>query len=547
MGQGIQAAERRDLPTALGLFESALDAHPRHALAWGNLGACFYSLGRYADACDAFSRAQALGETSAPLLDNWGNALARQGKLSEAYKKHAKALELDPALPGAEANLGATLVDMGRPDDGADHCARAWARHPDDQVLASTALMRSLYSETLSPQELAAGHRRWPGADISRADRHIGSTDPEHVLRVGYVSSDFRVHSCACFLLPLIRAHHRDSVEVFAYSTSHQKDPATVEFQRAADHWRDCAALTDQDMAHRISADRIDILVDCNGHTSGNRLSVFLFAPAPVQVTWLGYPFSTGLKVVDARLTDMIADPKGASDALHTETLVRLPGGYHTYSPLVQPPTPLRENAQDASGMRFGVFHALAKYSESSMRLWAAVIKANPGSRLVLKARGLMDEPTRAKVLERFERLGLTSSQLDVILWNSVYGRHFEDFNCVDIALDAVPYNGTTTTCEALWMGVPVVTRMGDRPSARVGASLLSQIGRQDWVANTDAEYVRIATGLASSSEQLDTLRSGLRQEVSQSTLGDASVFARAMESAFRKLWLERTGRSATR
>lgn len=539
--QGIEAAERQDLLGALDLFESALDANPILGTGWGNLGTCQYALGRYSEACDAFAQAHALGENSAPLFDNWGNALAKLDKLSEAHDMHTQAVTLEPNLPGVESNLGETLIAMGRPDEGADLTVRAWGKYPEDPNLASTALMRSLYGEKLSPQELAAGHRRWPGAAISRASAFSRANDPEHILRIGYVSSDFRVHSCACFLLPLFRAHHRESVEVFAYSTSHQHDPATTEFMRAADHWRDCASLSDKQVASQISHDEIDILVDCNGHTAGNRLPVFLFAPAPVQVTWLGYPFSTGLSIINARLTDIVADPKGPSDAVHSEALMRLPGGYHTYQPLVATPMPQRVPTREGQIIRFGVFHALAKYSDSSLKLWSEVIRACPGSILVIKARGLQDESVRNDVLSRLEDLGVGSDKVEVLPWNTVYGAHFEDYQAIDVVLDAFPYNGTTTTCEALWMGVPVVTLAGDRPSARAGASLLSQIGRQEWIASTNAEYVRIASDLASSTGTLDQMRVSLREEIRASTLGDASLFARSMESAFRKLWLDWT------
>jgi len=310
---------------------------------------------------------------------------------------------------------------------------------------------------------------------------------------------------------------------------------------RAADHWRDCASLSDKQVASQISHDEIDILVDCNGHTAGNRLPVFLFAPAPVQVTWLGYPFSTGLSIINARPTDIVADPKGPSDALHSETLMRLPGGYHTYQPLVATPTPQPTGHRESQRFRFGVFHALAKYSDSSLKLWSQVVNACPGSVLVLKARGLQDESVRNDVLSRLENLGVGPDQVEVLAWNTVYGTHFEDYQAIDVVLDAFPYNGTTTTCEALWMGVPVVTLAGDRPSARAGASLLSQIGRQEWIASTDAEYVRIASDLASSTGMLDEVRASLREEIRASTLGDASLFARSMESAFRKLWLDWT------
>lgn len=533
---GVHFAERGDLRVALETFERALDANPRHAEAWVNLGTCLYILDRPDDACIAYARAEKNGEASAELYDNWGNALAKTARLSAAIEKHERALEIDPALAGVESNLGVTLGEMGRPKEACARTSAAWAKHPDDQLLASTALFRSHFSTELTAAEIAAGHRRWPGASIARSGRHVRDADPERVLRVGYVSSDFRVHSCACFLLPLIRAHHEESVEVYAYHAAHTRDEVTAAFQRVADHWRECATLSDEDLAGLIEEDRIDILVDCGGHTAGNRLSAFLFAPAPVQVSWLGYPFSTGLSVMDARLSDIVADPKGESDSLHSESVLRLPGGYHTYRPLVETPEPLARDTA-SSGIRFAAFHNLAKFSSVSVALWASVVKSTPGSCLVLKARGLSDRDVREEIIQRFCASGVDRQAIDVLPWRSGYGSHYEDLNSVDIVLDAVPYNGTTTTCEALWMGVPVVTRSGDRSSARVGASLLTQIGREDWISYSDEDFIRIASRLASDTEHLQNLRNTLRLDLSRSTLGDPGLFARSIESGFRKLW----------
>jgi protein O-GlcNAc transferase len=339
-------------------------------------------------------------------------------------------------------------------------------------------------------------------------------------------------------MLPLFEAHDRSAVQVYAYSNSPRSDVVTRRFQAVVSQWCDAVKFSDAELAQKIKEDRIDILVDCSGHTHGNRLNVFCFKPAPVLVTWLGYPCTTGLKAIDIRITDAQADPIGMADNLHSEKVVRLPHGYHTYAPLVPTPDPHKSSANEEGSVTFGAFHNLSNFSDPAIALWASVLSAVPQSRLALKTPGLSDAHVAERITRRFADNGIGPDRLLMMPWRGAYGTHFDDLNHIDIALDATPYNGTTTTCEALWMGVPVVTLCQDeRPASRVGGSLLTQIGHPEWIATSDHDYVRIATSLAADRNQLAAVRKTLRQDLLRSPLGDAALFARAIEEAYRTEW----------
>ena len=533
--QGTDFAMVGNFQEARKAFEQALKANPKLPEAWANLGLCTLTVGDPQSACDFFRRAIALDPNQAETFDNWGNALVRLGRLTGAVEKHTQALTLQPQLSSAKAHLGNTLLVMGRVEEAQALVQQAWGESPSDPVIASLALSAALYSTSLSPEQILAGHRRWPGASADRSVRSSSNLDPERTLKIGYLSGDFRTHSCACFLLPLIRAHDRKQTEVFAYSNTINKDHVTERFRHAADQWRDVTQLSDNSLAQQIESDQIDILVDCSGHTEGNRLAVFGFRPAPIQVTWLGYPSTTGLASIDFRMSDNAADPAGESEHLHSEQVVRLINGYHSYAPLIETPEP--SDKINTGPIRFGVFHNLAKFSDPYVALWAEVLRKVTNSWLFLKAKGLEEPAVEEYTEQRFISKGIAKDRLRLSPWRSPYGKHFEDFAEIDVMLDATPYNGTTTTCEALWMGVPVVTLCGDRTASRVGASLLTQIGHPEWIARSVEEYVSIATELASDHQQRKMIRFSLRQDLLTSALGDGAMFALTVEGAYRKAW----------
>jgi predicted O-linked N-acetylglucosamine transferase (SPINDLY family) len=356
-------------------------------------------------------------------------------------------------------------------------------------------------------------------------------------LRIGYVSPDFSTHSVAYFFEPLLQHHNKDNVEVFCYYNRPKVDQTTKRLMHNADHWRSIVGLNDDQLVQLIQNDGINILVDLAGHTGKNSLTAFAYKPAPIQVTWLGYPNTTGLDAIDYRFTDDIADPVGDSEAFHSETLVRLPHGMWCYNgdTSVQPQTQLPYDRNDY--ITFGSFNNLAKVTPQVLDLWADILKAVPHSKLLLKAKQLSEDEAQQRFIELFEARGIGRDRLDLHAFSKSKADHLALYGEIDIALDAFPFNGATTTCEALWMGVPVLTLRGDRHVARVGASLLHRVGLDDFVAENEEDYLARATALCQDLDHLRTLRQSMRARVEQSPLCNGPEFAANIERAFQNMW----------
>jgi len=443
------------------------------------------------------------------------------------------------ALSGGEdaslrAKLALSLQAQGRAAEASAQFAMARRAAPDDAAIASAALFSGHYDPMNSPAEALAEAAAWP-RPASRAARPTPrDRDPDRRLRVAYASPDFANHSCAYFLAPLLAAHDRQAVEVFAYSDVGAPDGVTAAFKALNLQWRDMAGKSDDAFVAQARADAIDVLVDCAGHTTGNRLTAFAHRAAPVQVTWLGYPASTGLDCFDARLVDAITDPDGA---LASEDLVRVPGGFLAYLPPPFAPDPGPPPFETAGRITFGSFNNLPKLTSRTVAMWAPVMRAVPDSRLVVKAKGLDENATRERYVAMFQAQGLDVSRVEFTGFVGDIGAHIARYRTIDVALDTFPYNGTTTTCEALWMGVPVVTLAGDRHAARVGASLLDRVGLGDLVAADPADFARIAALLAADRQRLAALRGNLRARMAASPLCDGRRLAREFESVYRNMW----------
>jgi len=362
--------------------------------------------------------------------------------------------------------------------------------------------------------------------------------DPQRVLRVGYVSADFRRHSVAYFLRGLVASHDRERVRVYCYSNVERADAVTAEFQLLADEWRPVTGLPDEAMAELVRADGIDILVDLGGHTGGNRLLVFARKPAPIQVSWLGYPNTTGLQAIDYRLTDEIADPPGEADALHTEALVRLPGGFLCFRPgIAVAGAAVTPRDAGADRMTFGSFNTLSKVTSDVIRAWAEVLNGIPGSRLLIKSETLDEAGARSRITGAFAAHGVEPERIELLPWIEDYAQHMALYSRVDVALDTFPYNGTTTTCEALWMGVPVVTLRGNRHAARVGASVLYHAGLPQWIAESEPGYIALATGSAADLPALRLSRPAIAERVRTSVLTNQARFTDELEGVYRRIW----------
>jgi predicted O-linked N-acetylglucosamine transferase (SPINDLY family) len=335
----------------------------------------------------------------------------------------------------------------------------------------------------------------------------------------------------------VLAAHDRQRFEIFCLSTSKRADNMTKILKGIGHAWRDLGFLDNKALAAEIRREGIDILVDLSGHTAENRMGAVALKPAPVQMTYLGYPDTTGLSTVDYRITDAWADPPGESDRLASERLVRIPGGFLAYRAPADAPDVMAPPVLAAGSITFGSFNNLSKYSNESLRLWARVLMAVPGSRFLLKSKVLDDPATRELMAARFAEQGIPRERLEIVGGSRTVTDVLKAYGRLDIALDPTPYNGTTTTCEALWMGVPVVTLAGDRHSARVGNSILNAVGLGSLAARDPEQYVKIAAALAAKPAELAKLRADLRPRLSRSPLLDARRMARELEKVYRAAW----------
>jgi protein O-GlcNAc transferase len=448
------------------------------------------------------------------------------------------------AAPGSDLALaynkfGYGLAALGRPQEAAAAFERALALDPGYAMAQSNLLLSLNYRSDVSTAELFAAHLRWDerhGRKLRRQSRFANiSRDLERRLRVGYVSPDFHRHPAAYLVEPLLAAHDHDQFDVFSYADVRQPDDFTARLRGYADHWIDIHGRDPQAVARRIRADRIDLLFDLAGHTGYNRLEVFARKPAPVQLTGLLYPNTTGLRAIDYRIVDSVTDPPGA-EAFCSERLIRLPRCYVCYQPDRDAGPVMPLPARRSGHVTFGSFNNLIKVTPQVTALWARVLRMVPGSRLVLKSSAFTDPATHRRVLSAFAAQGVASGRIDLETTTPAPD-HFARYGDVDIALDPFPYNGHTTSCEAIWMGVPVISLRGDRHAARVGASLLTAVGLPALIAETPDDYVAIAAGLAANLDWLAALRAGMRERVRASPVCDGAGLARAIEDAYRTVW----------
>jgi predicted O-linked N-acetylglucosamine transferase (SPINDLY family) len=508
-------------------------------------------------AAEHVSRALAAGAASSALdgeLAELASALApavasaalehkRAGRLDNAEALFRRAIALAPDDPRAHANLALTVLPLGRAREAATHLARARELAPSLPGLDEAELLLLHYTTDASPRVVFEAHARWGArfATTRRLALPARAATPARPLRVGYVSPDLRDHSVAHFLLPVLEAHDPRAVAVFAYAHVLAPDAVTARFRALPLTYRPIAELDDDAVARLVAGDGIDVLVDLAGHMADGRLAVFARKPAPVQLTWLGYPDTTGLAAIDGRLTDAVADPPGEADALAVETLVRLPRTAWTFRPLHPAPAPRPRDA--GRPLTFGGFNNLAKVGPETLAAWAELLATTPDARLVLKCRGLGSRSAAAATRAVFAARGVADDRVELRGWEPEAAGHLAAYHAVDIALDTFPYGGTTTTCEALYMGVPVVTLAGDRHAARVGASLLHTLGLDELVAGDVAGYVQRARALAADRARLAGLRAGLRARFEASPLGDAGAFTRDLEATYLALfrrWIER-------
>jgi predicted O-linked N-acetylglucosamine transferase (SPINDLY family) len=366
---------------------------------------------------------------------------------------------------------------------------------------------------------------------------HGNDRSPDRPLRVGYVSPDLKQHAVGFFLEPILEHHDRNQFHIYCYSGVVTPDRVTQRMQAFGHTWRSIVGVRDEQVAEMIRADGIDILVDLSGHTSGTRLLIFARKPAPVQVAFLGYLNTTGMPTVDYRVTDAWADPPGMTDPFYSERIVRLPRCGWAFHPFEEAPDVADAPAAKNGYITFGSFNKLSKLSPPLIATWAELMKQVPTSRLLLKWSSLADASTRQRFHSLFAAHGISSDRIELAGATASMSDHLASYGRIDLALDTFPYNGATTTCDALWMGVPVVTLAGDTHAGRIGVSLLTAIGLPELIAPSPDQYVQIATDLANDPTRLSHLRQTMRPRVINSPLQDPLTLTRALEAAYRQMW----------
>ena len=537
----MQCLNSGDMGQAERLLRMLLARYPNNINVLYGLAQIGFLTGRADLVISTMQRCIELNPNDGGSYHNLGNALRATGQHDKAIDALNSAIRLTPNLPHTYNTLGLTLKDLGRMDEAVTAFRKAVSLDPSFVTARSNLLMFLNYQPGLEPRELFEEHRRWSrkheGPLMPRFIRHSNDRDPERQLRVGYVSADLRQHSVAYFLLPLLENHDRDQVHVTAYSNSAVGDDVTARIQQSVDAWYPIASLSDEQTASRIRTDGIDILVDLAGHTAGNRLQVFARRPAPVQITWLGYPGSTGMAGMDYRCSDPLADPPGDTSRFSSEEVLRLPRTNWCFDPLSGTPEVAPLPALTAPGVTFGSFNNYGKISEPTWDMWAEILRRTPGSRLVLKNVAMQSPATVKHAKGQLSSRGIAASRLDLLGQDDSLLDHLNRYNSVDLALDTFPYHGTTTTCEALWMGVPSIVLAGPHHASRAGVSLLAAVGLGDLVAQTPAEYVDTAVRLAADPTGLAAIRAGLRQRMLESPLMDGPSFARDMEAGYRQVW----------
>lgn len=531
---------RGELKEAERLLRLALALRPEFPDAYGTLFHVYEAQGKLDAAASALEAALAQRPEWPAALHNYGTVLKRLRRLPEAETVLRRAIQIAPERPEPHRALGTVLVGQARIDEALAAFRVGRELDPDIADPESGEMYALNLSADISSDELFMRHKAFAAllekAHPPRFAPFRNAPEAARRLRIGYVSADFNRHPVALFLIPLLERHVRSAVEVYCYSVGTLVDAATQLVQARTDTWRAAALMSDRDLADAINRDGIDILVDLSGYTTGSRLAVFAQQPAPVQVSWLGYPTTTGLTRIQYRLSDRYADPPGLSDHLHTETLLRLPGSQWCYRPFPDvdysssETPPFRNNGY----ITFGSFNDPRKVSPLMRRLWAEILMRLPGSRLVI-ARA-PEGSARESLLRDLGGGRIHPGRISFAPPVPI-DEYFRRFNSVDIALDPTPYSGCTTTCDTLWMGVPVITLSGPRAASRTSASILSTVGLSEWIASTPEDYVKLAVRCAGEGAVLSEMRETLRQRMRESPLMDEVSFAQGIEDAYRQMW----------
>jgi predicted O-linked N-acetylglucosamine transferase (SPINDLY family) len=571
---GNALLDQGQIAQAVDQYRKALELQPGLAVAARNLGVALQQMGKVGEAVAWYHKALALDPKCGATYNNLGLALQEVGHLEDAVAQHQKAIAIRPEFPEAHNNLGIALKDLGRLEDAIAHLRQALNLRPaypeaynnlgnalkdggvflaeaiesfkkalavnSNYVPAHSNLLFCLhYHPEADPATLFAHHQDWNARHarpLAGERRPFGNRrEPGRPLHLGYVSADFRRHPVGYFLAPVFRAHDKAHFRVSCFSMVLRGDDLTARLRAQADAWHSIVGMPDAAVAELIRAEGVDILIDLSGHTAGNRLLVFARKPAPVQVTWIGYFDTTGLETMDYVITDSFLSPLNTPQRF-TEALVRLPPGYVCYQPPAYAPPVAPAPVLTRGAPTLGCFNNLSKVNAQVVALWAQILHRVPEARIVLKAKALIDPPTREAYARRFQEHGIAPDRV-ALLGSSSHGEYLGAYGDIDLALDPFPFTGGLTTCEALWMGVPVVTLAGPTLVSRMGVSYLARVGLAELIAHSPEEYVDLVVRLSQDPERLAQLRAELRPRMAASPLCDGPSFTRHLEAAYQRMW----------
>lgn len=533
LGAVLAVLQRR--AEATDTLRTAIEIDPRLSGPRTELGLCLIGEGRYAEAAAVLREELVLAPLDAVALRNLGVCCYEMGLLEDAEECTRRAVELDPDSSTTWNNLAGILISRGEPEAAAPLYEEAYRRDPGYAVAYSNRLMAEQYLPGVTPERLLDLSLEW---QVRYGPRNVPMSRPlakeDRPLRLGFVSPDLKRAPVGYFLVGLLEALERDADASVVYSDTVQPDDLSERMKQAALLWRDARKMDDASLAKAVHTDGIEVLFDLAGHTKGNRLLLFAKRAAPVQITWAGYVGTTGVEAMDYLLADQFQVPPGA-EGYYRERVLRMPHGYvcyvpPSYAPDVAPLPALREGR-----VTFGAFHNAAKVGEASIAIWSRVMRAVPDAQLVLKYTNLDEPRTKARITGAFASAGIAPERI-AIEGISPHTAMLQRYNYIDIALDSIPYSGGLTTCEALWMGVPVVTLPGRTFAGRHSLSHVMNVGHPELVAHDENHYVSIASGLAGNLGALSALRYSLRGHMAASPLCDARGFAKDFISLIRQV-----------
>jgi predicted O-linked N-acetylglucosamine transferase (SPINDLY family) len=527
-------------PQGLDHAERAAALAPDHAENHFYFGSMLAVSGQIDRAIPVLERAAALDPRSAPVRGLLATCFLQKKDLDTAERYYREAIVIDPKYAEARTNLGSVLQSTGRPQEAVEVFRAAAPDHPSHPGLWTAYCVGLNYAGGVDPAEIRSAHEHY-GRILMGLPGQVKTDwpnprDPDRRLRIGIVSPDLWDHSVAYFIRPILEHRDRAALEAFVYSTGPMSDGMTRRLMGAADVWRDLKGANDQQLLQQIRADGVDILIELSGQTQGSRLTALRLRGAPIQVTYIGYPNTTGVPTIDYRIVDAITDPPGA-ESMATEKLIRLDGCFLCYSPPDDAP-PVAPPPSEANGfITFGSFNSIKKLTPGTIGLWAGLLRAVPRSRLVIKSNNLGVASAQDHLAGLLAKEGISEDRFDLLDRFESKFEHLGAYGTIDIALDTSPYNGTTTTCEAMWMGVPVVSLATGLHAGRVGLSLLTAVGLPELAGSTPDQFHAIALGLAGDPARRAELRRTLRARLARSPLCDAPAFSLVFQHALRALW----------